>query len=177
MQVLRAIQRHAVRFSTLPPQERLLVLHAYISLLRTDIELRLHGYRQMVNSIEKSRSQRGEPAYYGNLSRAIYEARAIDLASRHHIVRARCLHRSITLHRWMCRRGVPCQLRIGVVKQQGQLKAHAWVEVNGQPIGDKPLDTAGFKVLRPPTPASQNDQSSCSPEHNVQARGNPIQWL
>ena len=58
-----------------------------------------------------------------------------------------CLVRSLAL-RWMLnKRGIPVQLCIGVSKILFGMHAHAWVEINGQPIGDAQDVAERFKKL------------------------------
>jgi len=47
-----------------------------------------------------------------------------------------CLRRSLVLQRMLGRRSIPAELRLGVRKEEGQLKAHAWLEYQGQPVGE-----------------------------------------
>jgi hypothetical protein len=49
--------------------------------------------------------------------------------------RAMCLEQSLALFVLLRRRGVPADLRVGV--QTLPFSAHAWVEVDGQPINEK----------------------------------------
>lgn len=84
------------------------------------------------------------------LSRARTYASAIELASRHHIVRAQCLHRSLVLHGWLRREGLPSRLRIGVRKEGAELKAHAWVELGNEVVNDYPESIAAFVPLATP---------------------------
>lgn len=62
---------------------------------------------------------------------------APDIAATHAMVEAAarlspspstCLTRAVVLEKILRRQGVPCELRIGVRTQRGQLQAHAWVE-------------------------------------------------
>jgi len=47
-----------------------------------------------------------------------------------------CLSRSLLLRWLLRRRGIRCELRIGVRLHQGEFQAHAWVEHQGKPIND-----------------------------------------
>jgi hypothetical protein len=67
------------------------------------------------------------------------------------VVRAQCLHRSLVLHRWLHGQGAPSVLRIGVRKEGAALKAHAWVELDGEVVYDDTNVGQGFAVLRPAT--------------------------
>jgi hypothetical protein len=49
-----------------------------------------------------------------------------------------CLTRSLYLWWLLRRRGVRCELRIGVRMTDGALEAHAWVEHGGVPVNDRP---------------------------------------
>jgi hypothetical protein len=48
-------------------------------------------------------------------------------------------------------RNIPAQIRIGAQKSPGMLRAHAWVEVNQQPVGEADDITARFNILRQST--------------------------
>jgi hypothetical protein len=50
--------------------------------------------------------------------------------------RARCLEQSLALYVLLRRRGVAAALRIGV--QPYPFSAHAWVELNGVPLSERP---------------------------------------
>ena len=74
--------------------------------------------------------------------------RLVSLAARLHLISMTCLPRALTL-RWMAsRHGIPAQLRIGMNKSSAGMLAHAWVEVQGEMIGE-PEDIADrFMVLQ-----------------------------
>ncbi len=58
-----------------------------------------------------------------------------------------CLDRSVFLW-WLMRvRGLDGRLRIGVVIEDGQLDAHAWVEQDGIVVNDDPAVTDRFEVF------------------------------
>ena len=42
---------------------------------------------------------------------------------------------------------IPAQVKIGVQKIEGAMYAHAWVEVNGEPIGEAADIAQKFNVL------------------------------
>ena len=144
------VPRHVRRFLSLRCDEQEVLIRAFVGLMRTDLEFRLLGFRRTLSRVENR-----EPGLYSRvtieeLNRSLREAQALELACRYHFIPVRCLHRSVTLHRWIRERGAPSQLRIGVVKVNGQLKAHAWVELQGHPLGDSPESLAEFKVLQSP---------------------------
>lgn len=81
------------------------------------------------------------------LQRAQGYARWLDVASRHYIVKAQCLHRSLALAFWLSRDEIDNFVRIGVRKNGPELQAHAWVEVDGHVVNDEPSVVATFAVL------------------------------
>lgn len=57
---------------------------------------------------------------------------AVKVASRYLPGRVKCLARALTTQILLERRGYQAQLRIGVVKNEKGLEAHAWVESQGR---------------------------------------------
>ena len=65
-------------------------------------------------------------------------ARAVRSVELNGMSRPNCLERSLTLW-WLLRRdGIDGELHIGARKEDGQLKAHAWVELRGEVLNDSP---------------------------------------
>jgi hypothetical protein len=61
---------------------------------------------------------------------------------------ATCLTRSLLLRWWLQRRGIACELRIGVQFNQDLFAAHAWVECQGVPINDEANVGEQFATFR-----------------------------
>jgi hypothetical protein len=71
-------------------------------------------------------------------SRAELVARIVGIAAGRGPVRATCLRRSLLVG-WLLRRdGIETVLRIGVNRDDGRFRAHAWIEHDGRPVGDDP---------------------------------------
>jgi len=75
--------------------------------------------------------------------------RCFQIAAGHHLYRPACLPRSIALQHFLQRHGHPAVLRIGVRKEGGRLRAHAWVEVGGELVDDDPANVRGYRPLEP----------------------------
>lgn len=142
MTLVRAIRRLA----GLSAADRRLVLRAYLWLGAVDLALRVFGFQRVVASAPAP-AGRTEAVSPQAVRRARWYARRIDSAARRHVLRARCLHRSLVLHHWLRREGLPSELRIGVLKENEALKAHAWVELDGQVVNDRPGAVAPFTPL------------------------------
>jgi hypothetical protein len=70
---------------------------------------------------------------------------AVDMACIWYWKEALCLQRSASTTCLLKKYGVPAQLVIGA--QQMPFKAHAWVEVNGRVVNDKPYTPEMYGVL------------------------------
>lgn len=69
-------------------------------------------------------------------------AHLVDAVYRRLPVEPTCLTRSLVLYRLLRRRGIPCQLRIGLRRNQSALEGHAWTETN-RPAAD----AANYEVV------------------------------
>lgn len=64
--------------------------------------------------------------------------RLVELASRLYPRAMTCLPRALALRWMLARRGIPADLQIGVQKSDSGIRAHAWIELGGQPVGESP---------------------------------------
>ncbi|MBZ5659094.1 MAG: lasso peptide biosynthesis B2 protein [Acidobacteriia bacterium] len=126
-------------FRNRPPEERTLIVHAAMLLPLTEAGLRLFGFRRCKELIEKFSPSRRLPqtlpvdAEHEAAMRAVRAVRSVEL---HGPANPNCLERSMTLW-WLLRRdGIDGELHIGARKEDGQLKAHAWVELRGEVLND-----------------------------------------
>jgi len=60
----------------------------------------------------------------------------VEVASRRHLWPIRCLPRAMVLQGLLRRSGVDCSLQLGARRKGRGVAAHAWVEINGRPIGE-----------------------------------------
>jgi hypothetical protein len=126
------------RFRNLPAPERGMLLHALAALPLSALLLRLAGFRRAQNFLSKmaGRGARSLDLEETPLPQARRAARLVAVAAAEGPYHANCLERSLTLWWLLRRRGVACQLRIGVRKQADRLEAHAWVELDGAILND-----------------------------------------
>jgi hypothetical protein len=71
--------------------------------------------------------------------------RAVDIACIVYFKEVLCLQRSATTAFLLKRNGVKAELVIGT--QQMPFKAHAWVEIGGRVVNDKPYTPEMYNVL------------------------------
>ncbi|GAC1315200.1 MAG: hypothetical protein NVSMB2_06160 [Chloroflexota bacterium] len=124
-------------------------MRAYAYLTFVDLSQRVVGFERLMSRMPfpSDTTVRHTEQTHRQLERAQGYARWVDVASRHHVVRAQCLHRSLALALWLSRDDIENVVRIGVRKKGSELQAHAWVEVDGHVVNDEPAAIATFAVL------------------------------
>lgn len=88
--------------------------------------------------------------------RAVHGADQLIAPTLHNVVvatafypgRSKCLEQALALYVLLRRRGAPVHVRFGV--QPYPFFAHAWLELNGQPITESPEIVARFALLPDP---------------------------
>ena len=58
-----------------------------------------------------------------------------------------CLVKSITLHRYLKANGIDSMIKIGVLKDAKQFKAHAWVISGSRVLNDDDKNIKNFNVI------------------------------
>lgn len=119
----------------------LLVLRAYLMLVAFDFYLGRRNFRALYSRV------RGYPVTEVLAPRmSIAEiCAAVDVASIWYWKQALCLQRSAATTCLLKRAGVDARMIIGA--QQMPFKAHAWVEVGGRVVNDKPYMRELYAVL------------------------------
>lgn len=98
------------------------------------LSLRTRGFMRTAGMLA-NRSQRHAVPADPSDARPLGEA--VSLVAGRSIIGARCLGRSLVLWFLLRRRGVDAELVIGAESPRGgELPAHAWVEVAGEPVND-----------------------------------------
>ncbi len=120
------------------------------------------GYAGLRRRLERRWPPPDRPAA-GPRSDPAAVARAVDRAARHHLYPMRCLQRSLALEHLLRQEGHAAAIRFGV-RRGDRLAAHAWVEVDGRPLGEPGEIEARFARLVPVAEAGPG------PDGRVQAR-------
>ena len=138
--------RHKLRTaSQFSPGDWLGLLEAWWALLGLYLALRLVSFDRLEAFTRLAKEKGGVPVEA--LAWAWRRQRLVSVAARLHLLSMTCLPRALAL-RWMASRsGIPAQLRIGMSKSSTGMLAHAWVEVQGEMIGEPDDIIARFMVL------------------------------
>ena len=118
-----------------------LLLKAYLELIHFDLYLARGNFAALYEKVRKYPLGKLAPA-----PDAVERiCSAIDMACIWYWKEALCLQRSAATACLLKKYGVPAQLVIGA--QQMPFKAHAWAEVGGQVVNDKPYTSEMYAVL------------------------------
>jgi Transglutaminase-like superfamily len=118
-----------------------LVLKAYLKLIYFDVYLARGNFAALYERVRSYPT--GEKAEAADAIEQICSA--VDMACIWYWKEVLCLQRSAATACLLKRYGIPAQLVIGA--QQMPFKAHAWVEVRGRVVNDKPYVPEIYAVL------------------------------
>lgn len=123
-------------------------LQAWFWLLFFDLALRVCPF-SVVQAYAARPASRLAPAT-AQAERLIYVLRlAVDRARRRHLYPMTCLRRALTLQKLLAHRGIVVELKIGVRKDEANaLSAHAWLEYQGNPLGEAERVTEMYHVMQ-----------------------------
>ena len=135
-------------FFSYPCRDRRLLVYAWLLLLLVDLALRMLPFRKVHAWIESSRPK-NKVALPGQAESAIHHTSDfLDRAARHHLYPMTCLRRSLALQWLLSRQGLDTVLQFGVRREQGNLQAHAWLEYQGQVIGETIVPVEQYNRLK-----------------------------
>ena len=118
-----------------------LVLRAYLRLIYFDLLMARKNFSALYNKVREY--PRGKHMPSSDAAEKI--CAAVDMACIWYWKEVLCLQRSAVATCLLKKYGVPAQMVIGA--QQMPFKAHAWVEVNGRVVNDKPYVPQLYAVL------------------------------
>lgn len=119
----------------------MLACRAYLQLIRMELYLARGDFAAMYERVR--RVQLRKRAESPEATEAI--CRAVDIACIWYWKQVRCLHRSAATTCLLKRQGLPARMVIGV--QGAPFRAHAWVELEGRVVNDKPYMRDIYSVL------------------------------
>jgi hypothetical protein len=143
----RPLQRYRLALRKLPSltgRDWWLLLRAQVALLRSQFDVWTRAEGTLVRPEE---SAPGAPPNPADAPRARQRALAINRAGLYGVFRPQCLVRSLALHRMLERdRVMGSVVRVGVQLRNGAFVAHAWVEYDGEALGE---DTQSLRRFEP----------------------------
>lgn len=138
-------RRNGWRSLTWSERGQLLLVTAALQLIHA--ALGLFGYQRTHKWLKRhSRHAAVRAASPADLRMANRLVHLAAIAGRHGPISATCLRQSLLLYWLLRRRGLQPCLRLGVRKQAEALDAHAWVELEGQPLSRTPIQHQAFTL-------------------------------
>lgn len=120
------------KFLALSPAGRAIVLQSLLLLPAVAVLLRARGMARttaLLERIQRSAVRAADAPAPPEIARLVNAVGSL--------LRLQCLPRSMVLCHVLRQRGIAAELRLGVSKPaEGTLSAHAWVELDGQPLDD-----------------------------------------
>ena len=118
-------------------------------------QLRLRRWRgERLAELLRAPASGASAAQHGLAQRLAVE---INRAS-HGVPRTRCFVRAVALVRLLHRARIPARLLLGVRRDGNAVRAHAWVEIDGRPLGEDLAALHGFEPLPDPGPTMNWDR-------------------
>lgn len=118
-----------------------IVLKAYLKLIQFDVYLARGNFKALYDKV-RGYKIRNNPTTAHSVEGICL---AIDMAGIWYWKKALCLQRSAATACLLRSFGIPAQLVIGV--QQLPFRSHAWVEVDGRVVNDRPYMNEIYSVL------------------------------
>jgi len=113
-----------------------ILAQAWVLLLVVDLGLRLLPFRWVQGLLALGRKDARDIQADGASVMIQCLEWLVGVAGRNHLYPMGCLRQSLVLQWLLGRRGIITDLQIGVRKGVDELNAHAWLEYEGQPLGE-----------------------------------------
>ena len=120
---------------------------AWILLLVTELGLRTVSLQRTQWLLRYPKRDAKSVPETSTMATAARLGRLVDLAGQYHLLTVRCLSRALVLQRLLGQRGVVTDLQIGVRRECDTIRAHAWLEADGQLVGEPGANSDGFTRL------------------------------
>ena len=124
---MRSVAERISRLVRLAPRERRLLLRAWWQLLFVDIALRLVSVTRLLPRTAAA-TPTNPPLPLARIGRLL------EVARRYSPLPSTCLKDALVLARLLRAEGIDAAVKIGVVRGDGGLRAHAWVDHRGAPL-------------------------------------------
>jgi len=147
---MKNLSRKLAKFYALSWRDQQTFVAAIMQLTLLAIGLRMGGFRRYLAKLQhplQGIAPKPNPDEAGRLAALISHAAQLTPTP------TTCLTRSLLLCRLLRGQGIDAQLQIGVRLASGTFEAHAWVEVAGHPVNDRPDVSEKFAAFSGNLPA------------------------
>lgn len=136
-----------MRWSDLERRDQRRVAAFAMLLPGVSVALRLLGYKRTRAWLERAfrPPSQPQPVTATWLQHGEHLADLARMGARFTPANTSCLRQALLVHTLLRRQGLPTDIKFGVDAQRGALDLHAWVEMDGQPLGQPGLRHARFE--------------------------------
>jgi hypothetical protein len=132
----------------LSPADVFLILEAWLALAFFNLALRRVSLERLQGSLLHHSSARQTLAAGRQAAISAHIVRLTGMAAGlHPWLRMTCLCRALALQWMLSRRGILPVLRLGVLNDGSGIQGHAWLELDGVPLGEAPAILERFSLL------------------------------
>lgn len=146
---MKSVIERLQKYCRLSPDERLILVQAWEFFLLAELCLWILPFKRLMTLPDKFFAKRSGRTPVELASSIARMAWLVEVAARYAPVNVTCLKKALVLSWLLGRRGIATRLRIGVVREEAGLKAHAWLEREGQVVADQ-AGAHGYEPLFPP---------------------------
>ncbi|MFN6537641.1 MAG: lasso peptide biosynthesis B2 protein [Nostoc sp. EkiNYC01] len=139
--------KHLSKFFKLDYQKKQLLINTFIVLTLVRLGLWLLSFKTLHKLLLRlsNTKPKCQEKYHVSIDKIIW---AVEVSSYYMPGGVKCLARALTCQFFMSRHGYTSNLCIGVAKDiEGELKAHAWLENQGQVVIGDVADLSHFSQL------------------------------
>lgn len=160
---LTDLRKNLAMLRALPAWELRVLMRQMLALPMARLLVRWRGLRGAVGQLHGVRWTLPTGKMPPGMPTSQYAQRCAALtaiAARHGPVSGNCLPQALALQHLLVRQGIAAKIRIGVLPGSDPLDAHAWVELDGVPLGTEP--PAGYQAIEALDVASWLDERAAS---------------
>ena len=143
---MKEIMQSSRTFWSLTGAEREIAWAAARGLTATWLGLRVFGFRRWKEFVDR-RAEYPHGTSAGQRVCGTSAPRIVQLeaaAARNLFFKTNCLEQSLVLWSLLRHRGFDAKLKFGARKDAGKFEAHAWVELDGEPLNNESDENRGF---------------------------------
>ena len=134
------------KFWALSGVDKKAFLKALYGLPVVTLQLRFFGFNQMLVKLQQIPLAE-QPNCLDLEAHAVQISSLVNGAAHLLFRREACLERSVMLWTLLRHKGIHSELKIGVAHEDNTIRAHAWVEIDGEPINEMPQLNERFSAF------------------------------
>lgn len=132
------------------PQDTGMILRTFFLCARYAYLVKVRSVESILDDLERAENKTDRPASAKeeDLARLAKARKAADFFLRRLMgYRTPCLPRALVLYRWCVSNAIAAEIAIGVRKDEGILKGHAWIILQGRPFMEDEAEIWRYRIM------------------------------